>query len=210
MATRPERVIASSSRVSVSTLFQPQHPRTLMLGEICVCVSPSGSRQLQVSVPGRPLSRISDRNPAPLPWSSGARSKREPSERIDRQPIDARTDQSIPEYRVVIDVKAIDHPDARNIDIGNVKLPSDGARRLTTGVVLRGTKSLLTHCWRGVDSNFRFGGALSLITNSAALAGPPNSAVSGGSLNGPLQPRSVGGRQPVRQRRPAASRSSLC
>ena len=26
----------------------------------------------------------------------------------------------------------------------------------TKGVVLRGTESLLTHCWRGVDSNFRF------------------------------------------------------
>ena len=34
----------------------------------------------------------------------------------------------------------------------------------------------------------------SLITNSAALVGPPNSAVSGGSVNGPLQPRPEGAR----------------
>jgi len=80
MATRPEHVIASSSRKSVSLPFQSQHPRTSMVGEIWVCVSPSGSRQQQVSVPGRPLSWISDRNPAPLPWSSGARNRREPSE----------------------------------------------------------------------------------------------------------------------------------
>jgi len=35
----------------------------------------------------------------------------------------------------------------------------------TTGVVLRGTKSLLTHRWRGVDSNRRFlsGGAASAV-----------------------------------------------
>jgi len=35
----------------------------------------------------------------------------------------------------------------------------------------------------------------SLITNSAALAGPSDSTVRGGSLNGRLQPRSVVGRQ---------------
>src|SRR6516165_9975737 len=57
-----------------------------MLGEICECVLPLGSQKhlpgsiWRVSVPGRPLSWISDRNPAPLPWSRDARNKRKPSE----------------------------------------------------------------------------------------------------------------------------------
>jgi hypothetical protein len=45
MATRPEHVIASSWRVSVLPPFQSQHPWTSMLGEICVCVLPSGSEK---------------------------------------------------------------------------------------------------------------------------------------------------------------------
>jgi hypothetical protein len=44
--------------------------------------------------------------------------------------------------------------------------------------------------WREMDSNFRFGDALSSPT---ALVEPPDSAVSGGSFNGVLQPQSVGG-----------------
>ena len=79
LATRPEDVIASYWRVSVSPPFQLQHPQASTLGEIWVCVSPFGSPQRQVSAPGRPLSWISDRSPAPLPWSSGARNMQEPS-----------------------------------------------------------------------------------------------------------------------------------
>ena len=79
LATRPEHVIASYWRVSVSPPFQLQHPQASTLGEIWVCVSPFGSPQRQVSAPGRPLSWISDRSPAPLPWSSGARNMQEPS-----------------------------------------------------------------------------------------------------------------------------------
>jgi hypothetical protein len=41
-----------------------------------------------------------------------------------------------------------------------------------------------------MDSNFRFRDALSSQT---ALVEPPDSAVSGGSFNGVLQPQSVGG-----------------
>ena len=33
----------------------------------------------------------------------------------------------------------------------------------TTGVVLRGTESLWTHRWRGLDSNFSYAGAVKLV-----------------------------------------------
>ena len=84
MATQPEHVIASSWRVSVSSPFQSQHPRTSMLGERA-SVLPSGSRRglsgsmRQVSVVGPPLLRACDRNLAPSPWSSGSPNRREPS-----------------------------------------------------------------------------------------------------------------------------------
>jgi hypothetical protein len=55
-----------------------------------------------------------------------------------------------------------------------------------------GTESLRTLRWRGLDSNFRFRDALSSPTAWPRFA-PPDSAVSGGSLNGRLTTRSVGG-----------------
>jgi len=33
----------------------------------------------------------------------------------------------------------------------------------TMGVVLRGTESLLTRCWREMDSNFQYAGAVNLF-----------------------------------------------
>jgi hypothetical protein len=33
----------------------------------------------------------------------------------------------------------------------------------TTGAVLRGTESLLTHRWRELDSNFPYAGAMNLV-----------------------------------------------
>src|SRR6266478_7353408 len=49
------------------------------------------------------------------------------SVRIDRQPIDTGADRSIPKNRVVVNVEAIDHAGARNILVGDVKLPGDSA-----------------------------------------------------------------------------------
>src|SRR6516164_10135000 len=46
---------------------------------------------------------------------------------IDRQPIDAGSNCSIPEHRVVVNVEAIDHARACNVAVGNVKLPGDSA-----------------------------------------------------------------------------------
>jgi len=50
------------------------------------------------------------------------------SVQLNRQPIDARTDRSIPENSGVVNVQAIDHSRAESIYIGDVKPPSDGTR----------------------------------------------------------------------------------
>ena len=86
---------------------------------------PIGEKYFPNDIAGISVQDVDLVSRAPLP----GRNIKQLTIRIDRQPIDARTDRSIPEYRVVIDVQAIDHPDARNIDIGNVKLPSSPQAR---------------------------------------------------------------------------------
>ena len=41
----------------------------------------------------------------------------------------------------------------------------------TMGVVLRGTESLLTRCWREMDSNFQYAGAVNLFVAPFVVPG---------------------------------------
>src|SRR5215472_5374914 len=53
----------------------------------------------------------------------------QPSVRLDREPIDAWTDRSIPGDRVVVYVKAINPASLRGTEIRDVEPPGDNARR---------------------------------------------------------------------------------
>ena len=51
----------------------------------------------------------------------------------------------------------------------------------TMGVVLRGTESLLTRCWREMDSNFQYADAVNLFVGPITMS-PSNKGRSVGSV----------------------------
>jgi hypothetical protein len=54
---------------------------------------------------------------------------KQPSVRVDRQPIDTGIDSSVPDDRLVLNIQAIDLPNIHGVEISDIKLAGDGARR---------------------------------------------------------------------------------